>query len=229
MAKSLLFKTDKKKTICYKIMKKVICLLLLLLSLLPISAQVDGTQIESKESKYLFKFEEVFPSNIPKSVMWLNLKKWVSSSFNKYKYVVDIEDKDAGLMIIKWSAGPYHSFSMYTAITFQATFQIDIRDKKYRIKVYDAFADTEPDHLDHLHGATRKYLKMIEEDLKKAKEICRKLNYTEKWPLNNHFIDIMENEEGLNHEMSLVCYDYEKSCKTLLESLKKAMNVEDDF
>ena len=210
-------------------MKKVICLLLLLLSLLPISAQVDGTQIESKESKYLFKFEEVFPSNIPKSVMWLNLKKWVSSSFNKYKYVVDIEDKDAGLMIIKWSAGPYHSFSMYTAITFQATFQIDIRDKKYRIKVYDAFADTEPDHLDHLHGATRKYLKMIEEDLKKAKEICKKLNYSEKWALDNHYISVMESEKELNHAMSLVRYDYTDCCKALLDSLKKAMNVEDDF
>lgn len=101
--------------------------------------------------------------------------------------------------------------------------------KKYRIKAYDAFADTEPDHLDHMYGATRKYLKMVEEDLKKTKEICRKLNYTEKWPLNNQYIDVMESEERLNHEMSLVCYDYEKRCKTLLESLKKAMNVEDDF
>ena len=211
------------------IMKKVICLFFLLLSLLPISAQVDEKIKKNKETDYLFKYEEVVPSNIPQSVMWLNLKKWVSSSFNKYKYVVDIEDKNAGLMIIKWSAGPYHSFSMHTAITFQATFQIDIREKKYRIKVYDAFADTEPDHLDHMYGATRKYLKMVEEDLKKTKEICRKLNYTEKWPLNNQFIDVMESEERLNHEMSLVCYDYEKCCKTLLESLKKAMNVEDDF
>lgn len=210
-------------------MKKVICLLLSLLSLLPISAQVDMTQTEGKESKYLFKFEEVVPSNIPKSVMWLNLKKWVSSSFNKYKYVVDIEDKDAGLMIIKWSTGPYHSFSMYTAITFQATFQIDIREEKYRIKVYDAFADTEPDHLNHMRGATRKSLKMVEDDLKTTKEICKKLNYSEKWALDNHFISVMESEKELNHAMSMVRYDYTDCCKALLDSLKKAMNVEDDF
>ena len=108
-------------------MKKVICLFFLLLSLLPISAQVDEPLTKNKETDYLFKYEEVVPSNIPQSVMWLNLKKWVSSSFNKF------EDKNAGLMIIKWSAGPYHSFSMHTAITFQATFQIDIREKKRRI------------------------------------------------------------------------------------------------
>ena len=210
-------------------MKKTICMFLLLLGIMPISAQVDKGQTESKESIYLFKYEEVVPSNIPQSVMWLNLKKWVSSSFNKYEYVVDLEDKETGLMIIKWSAGPYHSFSVYTAITYQATFQIDIRDKKYRIKVYDAFADTKPDHLDHMRGATRKFLKMVEDDLKKTKEICKKLNYTEKWPLNGQFISVMESEVGLKHEMSLVCYDYEKCCKTLLDSLKKAMKVEDDF
>ena len=168
-------------------MKKVICLLLSLLSLLPISAQVDMTQTEGKESKYLFKFEEVVPSNIPKSV------------------------------------------SMYTAITFQATFQIDIREEKYRIKVYDAFADTEPDHLNHMRGATRKSLKMVEDDLKTTKEICKKLNYSEKWALDNHFISVMESEKELNHAMSMVRYDYTDCCKALLDSLKKAMNVEDDF
>ena len=210
-------------------MKKVICLFLLLLSQLSINAQVDKIQTESKEIDYLFKYEEVVPSNIPQSVMWLNLKKWVSSSFNKYKYVVDIEDKDAGLMIIKWSAGAYHSFSIYTAITFQATFQIDIRDAKYRIKVYDAFADTEPDHLDHMRGATRKFLKMVEDDLKTTKEICKKLNYSEKWVLDNHYISVMESEKELNHAMSLVRYDYTDCCKALIEKKKKAMNVEDDF
>jgi hypothetical protein len=101
----------------------------------------------------------------------------------------------AGLMIINWSAGPYHSFSMHTAITFQATFQIDIREKKYRIKVYDAFADTEPDHLDHMYGATRKFLQMVEDDLETTKEICKKLNYSEKWALDNHYINVMKSKK----------------------------------
>ena len=210
-------------------MKKIICVFLLLLSQIPIRAQVDKNQTESKESTYLFKYEEVVSSNIPQSILWINLKKWVSSSFNKYEYVVDVEDKDAGLMIIKWSSGPYHSYSMYTAITFHATFQIDIRDKKYRIKVYEAYADTEPDHLNHMRGATRKALKMIEDDLKTTKEICKKLNHSEMWALDNHFISVMESEIELNDAMSLVCYKYTDCCTALLDSLKKAMNVEDDF
>ncbi len=146
-------------------MKKLLFVFLLLFSVMPINAQISTKQVESEESFYLFKYEEIVPTNLTKSIMWLNLKKWVSSSFDKYNYVVDIEDKDAGLMIVKWSAGQYHPFSIYTAITFQASFQIDIREKKYRIKIYDAFADTEPDHIDHLSGATRKYLKMVEDDL----------------------------------------------------------------
>ena len=156
-------------------MKKTICAFLLLLCQLPSIAQVDNVQTDSEESSYLFKYEEVVPSNLSQPILWINLKKWISSSFSKYNYVVDIEDKDAGLMIVKWSAGPYHSFSMYTAITFQATFQIDVRDKKYRIKIYDAFADTEPDHLDHLRGGTRKFSKMVEDGLKTTKKYARNL------------------------------------------------------
>ena len=213
----------------FKIMKKVICLFGLLLSQLQIYAQIDNTQAEDKESKYLFKYEEVVTSNIPQSVMWLNLKKWVSSAFNKYEYVVDIEDKNAGLMVIKWSAGPYHSFSYFTAITYQASFQIDIRDKKYRIKIYDAFANAEPDHLELMRGANKALLKEIEKELKKMKEVCIKFNYRNKWPLNDQFINIMECNESLNGNMSLVCYYYEECCKELLNSLKGAMNVEDDF
>jgi len=196
---------------------------------MPINAQISTKQVESEESFYLFKYEEIVPTNLTKSIMWLNLKKWVSSSFDKYNYVVDIEDKDAGLMIVKWSAGQYHPFSIYTAITFQASFQIDIREKKYRIKIYDAFADTEPDHIDHLSGATRKYLKMVEDDLKKTKKICQKLNYSEKWSLDGHFINVMKTEENLNNAMSDVCDKYKACCEALLDSLKRALIMEDDF
>ena len=235
--------------------QKTITIFILLLNLTPMKAQVDSLhskeggkvtnsvpisshmlieqvgndQKKDEESSYMFNYEEVIPSPINKSIKWLNLKKWVSSSFNKYEYVVDVEDKDTGLMIIKWAAGPYHSFSMYTAITYHGTFQVDIRDDKYRIKIYDAIADTKTDNLNHMYGATRKYIKIIKEDLKKTKNICRELGSSQKWNLDSNFISVMNKREDLNTAMSLVCYDYEKCCKTLLESLKKAMSFKDDF
>lgn len=64
-------------------------------------------------------------------------------------------------------------------------------------------------------------LKMVEDDLKTTKEICKKLNYSEKWALDNHYISVMESEKELNHAMSLVRYDYTDCCKALLDSLKK--------
>lgn len=70
---------------------------------------------------------------------------------------------------------------------------------------------------------------MIEEDLKKTKNICRELSSSQKWNLDSNFISVMNKREDLNTAMSLVCYDYEKCCKTLLESLKKAMSFKDDF
>ena len=40
-----------------------------------------------------FEYEEVIPVNLSKAVLWINLKKWVSSNFSSYKHVVDMEDK----------------------------------------------------------------------------------------------------------------------------------------
>ena len=113
--------------------------------------QSDEEQSEDKESIYLFKHEEVVSSTLPQATLWINLKKWISSTFDNYKYVVDLEDKETGMMIVKWTAGPLHSLaSRYLAITYGGSFQIDVREKKYRIKVYNAFAKAETDNVDDL-------------------------------------------------------------------------------
>lgn len=222
-------------------MKIIYFILLLLLSHLSIMAQGDSLTIvvntetglyQPNKAVSSFNYEEVVQSALPKSTLWVNLKKWVSSTFNTYRYVVDLEDKEAGVMIVKWSTGQYHPFTRYIAVTYHATFQIDVREKKYRIKVYDAFANIEPDNLDNLHYATRSAIKIVEGHLLEAKEIGEKLNNSEeKWPLDNHFISIMEAETNyeLKRDMSSVQNEYNNCCKSLLSSLKSAMGIVDDF
>jgi len=82
-------------------------------------------------------------TNLSKSIMWLNLKKWVSSAFNNYKYVVDLEDKEAGLMIIKWNCPiPIDGYNYcisngYLIVTMNSSITIEIKDNKYRYTVSD--------------------------------------------------------------------------------------------
>ena len=65
------------------------------------------------EMRY-FTHEEIVPINLSKSVLWINLKKWVSSNFESYRFVVDMEDKDTGLIILKWSSDIERPYSRYS-------------------------------------------------------------------------------------------------------------------
>lgn len=193
------------------------------------AAEIYARAQEEREEVHEFACERIIECNLPKTTLWINLKKWISSQFKKYKYVVDVEDKDEGVIIIKWTAGPNRTYSLYTAITYGATYQVDVREKKYRIKIFDAFADTSPDNIDILNGLSYKYLKKAENELNLTKTICKKLNYSEKWPLDDHFIEVMNSEEELKSPMSSVKYQFETYNNELLKSLKNAMKYVDDF
>lgn len=70
-------------------MKKV----LFILSLLLLPSFIPATSFENKQ--------EVVETEMTKKEMWINLKKWISSNFNSYEHVVDLEDEEAGIISVK--------------------------------------------------------------------------------------------------------------------------------
>lgn len=112
-------------------MKKCLLLFSVLLVALTVNAQTD------------FK-EEVVETTLTKDVMWNNLKKWVSSSFNSSKNVVDLEDKENGVLIIK-SRFSIPSFTKILDLRAEPILQIDVRDNKYRIRLSDEYINIGPD------------------------------------------------------------------------------------
>lgn len=102
-------------------MKKCLLLFSVLLVTLAVNAQTD------------FK-EEVVETTLTKEVMWNNLKKWVSSSFNSSKHVVDLEDKENGVLVVKYTTN-IPCFVQVIELTGESTMQIDVRDNKYRIRL----------------------------------------------------------------------------------------------
>lgn len=108
-------------------MKKILILFLML----SISVVFTFSQTEEVYSK-----QEIIETTLSKSEMWINLKKWVSEIYRNSKYVIDIEDKESGLMVIKWTTfcnetsygvvNGGHSFAIENSI------KIEIKDNKYR-------------------------------------------------------------------------------------------------
>ena len=127
-------------------MNKVFLLLLFSFCILNADAKCEAksTQIANNLEEDGFEYEEVVSVELSKAVLWVNLKKWISSNFSSYKHVVDMEDKDAGVLVVKWNTAEEHPYSSYWSARYEATYQIDVRDNKYRIKIYNSIAHTKP-------------------------------------------------------------------------------------
>ena len=121
-------------------MKKIFLISTLCLA----SMMMANAQGEEKNNSFVH--EEVVTTDLSKVVLWINLKKWISSSFSSYQHVVDMEDKEAGVIIIKWISSLKYPASTNWSAQYEATYQIDVRDGKYRIKIFNTNARIEQDY-----------------------------------------------------------------------------------
>lgn len=207
------------------------------------------------QDNFMGDYEEVIETNLSKELMWLNLKKWVSSQFNNYKYVVDLEDKAAGALIIKWN----HPFSSPTCNAIlpiaNATYQIDIKENKYRIKILEGTVKVDPNVNNHLSDLPTKELYLLKRDLEFIMNTSiSHFNSSPTWRMDSQYEKVLSNYklsldeipqykdkkktkinnkwERKNREMKILndVKDGYLSINTFLyESLKKAIITTDDF
>ena len=203
-------------------MKKIFLISTLCLA----SMMMANAQGEEKNNSFVH--EEVVTTDLSKVVLWINLKKWISSSFSSYQHVVDMEDKEAGVIIIKWISSLKYPASTNWSAQYEATYQIDVRDGKYRIKIFNTNARIEPDYK-NIKTKSMADVYVAERELGLTKEIGDSLCQSQIWPLNNQYIHIMNNEARFTIVMNAVKEGYEEFNKILLDSLKSAMAVKDDF
>lgn len=205
-------------------MKKCLLLFCMLFVTLAVNAQtfmeiLKNNQTSVVSSEYNDEKEFVIPTQLTKNAMWINLKKWVSSTFNSYKHVVDLEDKESGVLIVKWQANMPEQYSpdLLTAIA-EGTLQIDVRENKYRIRRLDEYVSTVVQKINSKNMSTY----TLEYTLKELNEIkgVFKSNRMPYEALNN---------DGYPAKVRLMYYDYLKLSSKIVDSLKRQMVFVDDF
>lgn len=206
-------------------MKKYLLLFSFLFAVLAVNAQSfsdllknNKSSTSSYSSKYSDNKEIVVPTQLTKSAMWINLKKWVSSTFKSYKYVVDLEDKESGVLILKWNANiPNATISDCVIATAEGTFQVDVRDNKYRIRKSDEYIS--------VRAANMNAKRMPNAILKTALEELEII--TGVFKSERMSIDDLKNESATL--ISSMRYKYLELSNELVNSLKKQMIYVDDF
>lgn len=117
-------------------MKKVFFTLLILIPF------ISKSQTTLDSALNLFKyndqgrvaFEKVVNSEISKSEMFQNLKKWIAINYKDYNSVVKIADETNGIVIYKGISGLKDQLGV---TKFEYTSEITLKDKKARIRLYD--------------------------------------------------------------------------------------------
>lgn len=114
-------------------------ILLLLLPALSF-AQSPIKYIPTKDSVTVHLDTIVRVDSLTKDELYINAKLWFSDYFKSSKAVIDLDDKEAGIIIGKGSSqitinlwtGPFNTRCYFTT-------KISIKDHKYRLEVYDLY------------------------------------------------------------------------------------------
>lgn len=156
-----------------------------------VAQETDTTELSFVKYPLIGDYEEIVESNLTKDEMWINLKKWVATEFTTYKFVVDLEDKEAGVMIIKWGSTQNSSVFPHFYITSKASYQIDVKDNKYRIKISNPRVIVDP--ADYT-PPSQKLIKQRMADLRFVLSIHYKMDINkEGWSMDNKYYDLISN------------------------------------
>ena len=134
-------------------------------------------------------FSEIVETNISKDIMWLNLKKWVSSEFNSYEHVVDLEDKENGVIIIKWKNPTILYPSEFLKLIISSTIEVDVKDNKFRYIVSGGQVNVSPNIGDPSRMATSS-IYLAQNDIN---FVLGLINNNEKIIIDNDFVDKVNN------------------------------------
>lgn len=101
-------------------------------------ASIDPMAIEGSYSM-------VFDSDVPSKTKFLNTKVWVAKTFGDYKSVLQFEDEENNIIIVKGlsrlpkeeTIDPIYGLPLEINPKMTYTISIDIKDDKYRVKIED--------------------------------------------------------------------------------------------
>ena len=198
-------------------------------------------------------FEKVVQVELPKATLWRNLKTWVSTSFRSYKHTVDVEDQETGTLILKFSSSQICTRGVDETIS--ATLKIDVRDNKFRYKIFDVKFGLTPNRTADpttIRFLPTEEIKSIRNTLEASEEVLREgtkidnsfkerveeaKETSENTPQYKSAKDEKKGRISDDYQIAKAKYDILLSVKVnyymlrdkISESLENALNTKDDF
>lgn len=226
-------------------MKEILTLLALFISGVVIGQNAPFPKNANEE----IEFSEIINSSLNKQNLYANAKEWTAKTFGDYKKVIQFEDESNGKLIIKGlSDVPYKASEPFlTSETISYTITIECKDNKYRYKINDLKVEQTTNILgSKIHpqiGSPEKHLANIKKYTIQYQELQTKIDSLKSIgksniskrnskKLSDEIITFtkkqVEKYEYLENEKKFYVSEFD-TIQSLINSLKNAMNTDDDF
>lgn len=168
-----------------------------------------------------------------KQKLFENAKKWIASTFNNYKEVVLLEDKEMGRLIGKGYTKEISS-SLYIGAKFN--FTIDVKDNKYRLNVdkinsvlYLGSRYGSPEDVPYTSAGKQRHIGNLKKSELKMDSLS-KIDYIKlsKKELSLYNDAVLKASDDWKEDLRYTTM-YDKYFISLDESLFKSMKTNDDF
>lgn len=175
----------------------------------------------------------VIESNLLKDKLWANLKKWIAKEFVSYKYTVDMEDRDNGTIILKFNSFDECGAGAFVDLSINATLQVDVKDKKYRYLISDAYFKLKPNQIcDNMKFLSTSFLEQAKINLEAAQnlggrnEIPDGLDYYESY-YNDKLQNTPKFKKPSDEKRNKVNYEYNLANKTIevIKRIRSSMSI----
>jgi hypothetical protein len=141
------------------------------------------SQLPLKDGKVFYETVDTIPSTT-KIDLYNKSKIWFVNTFNSAKAVLQMDDKEAGIIMGKgitpYEGGNAFSGPIHNSINY--TININIKDNKYRIQVYDISISNE--NASYTPEYCLKYPKMNKKKLEKIDDSVKELIASFKTAIN---------------------------------------------
>jgi hypothetical protein len=152
---------------------KTLLIIGLLFSYQIAKSQIDTVKLPMKDSIVLYeKIINLPDTNTQATKIYTAVQVWFANTFKDSKYVLKVEDKEAGKLVGRGSI-LYIPFLYYGEQYLTYGLEIDIKKGKYRYKIYDLKYERGDDQVS-VTDYQKAYLRDINKDTRKAKKLLVK-------------------------------------------------------
>jgi len=186
-------------------MKNILVLLLFVSPLVSIGQNLINDNFPTKDG-LIYYSEVVITDSLTSNDLYINAKKWIAENIKSSQTAIQVDDKDAKLIILKSYVSKGHNTYVSNPKNW-FTLKIELKDGKYKYSLYDIRYEFDVNYMgqfNHTEKAIEEWMKPSDSDISEKKR------------------------QKINEALTLYCIELNSEFMNVIKSLEKGMKIKEN-